>query len=172
LASALATASGDADGDGISDAEELFVRRTNAANSDTDGDGIDDGDEEALFGSSADAANTAQTLRVTSISLDENGNVTFEWDWDGVPTDGAKRSAAPKTTTVEMAEVSSSSGVMRAAATAPITGLRYVIEATDSLTNPDWIKVKSVDALTGEASGGTLPESATGAMFFRVVLEK
>ena len=42
------TATGDRDGDGISTAEELFVRGTDPGLWDTDGDGVSDGDEIAL----------------------------------------------------------------------------------------------------------------------------
>lgn len=140
--------SGDADGDGISDLAEI-VYGLEAGTADSDGDGVNDGDEISLFGS-VDAASSEQSLTVTGISLDADGKIVVEWGWDGVATQDGTRKLASSAKFVT-----------------------YDIEATDSLTNPDWRVVKTVSTavLDGETSIGTLGESATGARFFRVVFK-
>lgn len=138
----------DADGDGINDLAEI-VYGLGVSTGDTDGDGVSDGDEISLFGS-VDAASSEQSLTVTGISLDADGKVVVEWGWDGVaPQDGGRKLASSA------------------------KFVTYDIEATDSLTNPDWKVIKTVSAtvLDGETSIGTLGESATGARFFRVVFK-
>lgn len=162
----IANAYGDADGDGIPDAQEIDVGLS-AFTNDTDGDGIDDGDEVTLFGGYK-AAKNGQTLVITGIDTHDDGSVTFEWGWENAPEESAATITA---TAAQQGE--SSQGILRtAAASAPVTGLRYVIEASDTLVNPQWREVKRIDAETGAESGGTLPESTTGSMFFRVRLVK
>ena len=164
LAARLSAASGDGDGDGISDVAELYSGLS-AFESDTDKDGIDDGDELTLFGSYG-AAKAEQTLVITGINLDGDGNVSFEWGWENAP-----ESETMTTTASASTEQPATRGLRRSTVAAPVSGLRYVIEATDSLTNPDWVEVKRI-GVDGETSGGTLPKSTTGAMFFRMKLEK
>lgn len=59
----------DTDGDGLPDAREFFVYRTNPNNPDTDGDGMNDGDEVAL-GTDPTLANAAAMV---TIRFPENG---------------------------------------------------------------------------------------------------
>ena len=89
-------------------------------------------------------------MTVTGISLDADGKIVVEWGWDGVATQGGTRKLASSAKFVT-----------------------YDIEATDSLTNPNWkvIKTVSTAVLDGETSIGSLGESATGARFFRVVFK-
>lgn len=138
----------DADGDGINDLAEI-VYGLGVSTGDTDGDGLNDGDELSLFGT-IDAASSEQSLTVTGISLDADGKIVVEWGWDGVATQGGTRKLASSAKFVT-----------------------YDIEATDSLTNPDWkvIKTVSTAVLDGETSIGSLGESATGARFSRVVFK-
>ena len=150
----IAESFGDADGDGLTDLDEV-ANGTDAANGDQDGDGVADGDDRALFGSQK-AITEPQALSMTGINIGADGNIELDWNWDNIP-------AAEKAT-----------GLRRAAAASAPEGLKYVIEATDSLVNPEWKKIADTDALSPE-SGLTIPAdslSETGARFFRVKLVK
>ena len=150
----IAESVGDADSDGLTDLDEV-ANGTDALNSDQDGDGVADGDDRALFGSQK-AITEPQTLSMTGINIGADGNIELDWNWDNIP-------AAEKAT-----------GLRRAAAASAPAGLKYVIEATDSLVNPDWKKIADTDALSPE-SGLSIPAdslSETGARFFRVKLVK
>ena len=58
----LSDGSGDSDGDGLSDCEELFVYGTDPRERDTDFDGLSDGEEIALGTGPLDAYSVSQTL--------------------------------------------------------------------------------------------------------------
>ena len=156
-ARALAAVPGDADDDGVNDLTEM-VYGLDATGGDTDGDGIDDGDEIALFGS-LDAAKTAQSLTITGMTVGPDGSTSFAWSLDG-----AAETPAANTGTAR-----------RQFATTP-SGYVYVVEATDSLTDPDWQPIGD-PIPAGSFDGATtlrdaLTTGGTGTRFFRVVMKK
>ena len=154
--SLFASAPGDGDGDGVNDLTEM-VYGLDATGDDTDGDGINDGDEIALFGS-VDAAKAEQSLAITGMTVGPDGSVSFEWSLDG-------DSAVP-----------AASGTPRRRLAAAPVSLVYVIESTDSLTEPNWQPIGDpipVDSLDGSAVlGEALASGGTGTRFFRIVLKK
>ncbi|MBR0056300.1 MAG: hypothetical protein IJP66_03135, partial [Kiritimatiellae bacterium] len=82
--------------------------------------------------------------------------------------------AAAPASAVTVKSAATSTGRARLSGASPTaTGLRYVVESTDSLTEPDWVEVgrKGATSASGSATvTGETPE--TGARFFRVRLLK
>ncbi|MBR3086579.1 MAG: LamG domain-containing protein [Kiritimatiellae bacterium] len=161
-AAALAASDGDYDEDGLSNAIELNYG-LNPAEADSDSDGVEDGDDVYLFGQIS-AAKSDQTLGVSGIELDADGNVVVSWDWTGKP--------AEETTTTARRGAASADAAVRSAAAATAATLNYVIEATDSLIEPNWQPVGTVRAKSATGSTAVEEESGTGARFFRVRLVK
>ena len=146
---------GDADKDGVSDLEEL-VYGLDPTESDSSGDGLDDGDAAKLFGSAA-AAKDVHVLSVTSIKVDADGNIRFEWGFDG---------DTPETATPASATTLAASP----------TSLYYVVMATDSLENPNWQPIGAPVPADSTAAAETIADAMasgeSGTRFFKVVLKK
>ena len=145
----------DSDGDGIADSEETAFG-LDPNNSDTDGDGIADGLERIL---GFDAL-SPQTLKITSIAFDENGNPVVDWTWNGVK-----------------AAASAGASGRAGQATAPATlasEVVYEVQGKADLADAEWTTVRTVrtNLVDGEAavSAEDAPAGvdATAFRFFRV----
>jgi hypothetical protein len=140
----------DTDADEIGDYDE-FLNGTNPALADSDGDGIADGLERNL-GSAFDAT-TPQTLKITSVSFDANGNPVLDWTWDGSATSTKGRAMLKMGRKVV-----------------------YEVQAKVSLTDSEWTTVRTVytDDIDGQAvvSEEGAPEGVDVSVFrfFRVKL--
>ena len=138
----------DYDGDGISDYDELYTG-SDPTMTDTDGDGIADGLERTLGFNAA----TPQSLKITSVAFDANGNPVLDWTWDGAasPTKGR--------TLLKMGRE-----------------LAYEVQAKISLTDPEWITIRTVytDEIDGQAvvteEGAPAGVDVSAFRFFRVKL--
>lgn len=139
----------DYDGDGLNDLAELEYG-TDPMNPDTDGDGIDDFTARQLGLKRGEE----HALVISSASF-VDGELVVDWSWTGV-----KASSSLKPASI------SSDDVVTFANRAT-----YVIEATDSLTNPEWQEL-SIDATNLSAGSFLLDESPADhpQRFFRVRL--
>ena len=138
----------DYDGDGISDYDEIYSG-SDSTNADTDGDGIADGLERTL---GFDAA-SPQSLKITSVAFDANGNPVLDWTWDG---------AASPTKGRAMLKMGRE--------------LAYEVQAKVSLTDPEWTTIRTVytDEIDGQAviteEGAPAGVDVSAFRFFRVKL--
>ena len=141
-----ANVAADQDNDGMNDYDEFFSG-TNPALADSDGDGIADGLERTL----GFDATTPQTLKITSVAFDANGNPVLDWAWDGTSSSTKGRAMLKMGRTVA-----------------------YVVQGKVALTDPEWKTVRTVytDEIDGEAvvtEEGAPPDVDVKALrFFRV----
>jgi len=140
----------DLDGDGLDDMRE-FAAGTDARLSDTDGDGIPDSQEVATGLS----ATRADELRITSLAA---GPAAVTWAWM-TPEDAPDASVGVYAT--QEAVVSPPERLN--------TAVRYVLERTDSLSDPQWVVVaEATTDLTSGAYDIGADMTARPAGFYRV----
>ena len=154
----MATAPGvtDGDDDGVNDYQEL-LDGTNMANKDSDGDGIVDGLEKTL---GLDGMKP-QTLKITSVNFDASGNPVIGWTWDGVQTSVSQPGVA------NLASASAKPATLA-------SQIAYEVQAKVSLTDPEWITIRTVrtNLVDGEAvvseEGAPAGVDVSAFRFFRV----
>ncbi len=136
----------DYDGDGLNDLAELEYG-TYPWNPDTNGDGVDDFTARQL----GFAYGEQHSLVISSASF-VDGELVVNWEWTGVKPNTSLQPAA------------ATSGVATLSNRAT-----YVIEATDSLSNPNWEEV-SIDATNLSAGSFLLNEASADhpQRFFRI----
>ena len=145
----------DFDGDGLSDVFE-FLAASDPVSADTDGDGIADGLERRL----GFDASTPQTLKITSITFDADGDPVVDWTWDGA------------------ASAASAGASGRAGqATAPATlasEVVYELQGKADLADAEWTTVRTVRTNLVDGEAAVSAEEAPAGLdvsafrFFRV----
>ncbi|MBQ6925112.1 MAG: hypothetical protein IJQ73_10770 [Kiritimatiellae bacterium] len=145
----------DFDGDGLSDVFE-FLAASDPVSADTDGDGISDGLERRL----GFDASTPQTLKITSITFDADGDPVVDWTWDGA------------------ASAASAGASGRAGqATAPATlasEVVYELQGKADLADAEWTTVRTVRTNLVDGEAAVSAEEAPAGLdvsafrFFRV----